>query len=277
MRRTVLRTIRKSASFSAFAFLVCIALAPPARGEWTLRFGAGVAEASDTVLRDSSCRAVHPPALFGCGFRATGGLGRATVGELALGSRLRPDLRIEIATIFMRGFELDANANFPRVSNDQPVGSKLDSSALLAVVYWEPASTFGWKLGRFAPFVGAGVGAARHHLGDVTFRFPGISATAVTVARGGRDTDGAWLLTGGVGIALTDRLALDLAYRRLDLGGGRPMTAWRRSRGPRAPSRFRSLRCGRESARTSSWPASGFTGRTYSGRRIAGPGGHAAY
>ncbi|MEO8503846.1 MAG: hypothetical protein ABI609_08130 [Acidobacteriota bacterium] len=210
---------RKPAAFSAFAFLACVAVASPAHAEWALRLGAGVAEASDTVLRDSSCEAVHPPALFGCGYRAKGAWGRATAGELAVGNRLRPDLRIEIAAIFMRGFALDANANFPRVSTDQPVGAKLDSSALLAVAYWDPATTFGWKLGRFAPFVGAGVGAARHHLGAVTFRFPGISPTAVTLTRGGRETDGAWLLTAGVAVSLADRVALDVAYRRLDLGG----------------------------------------------------------
>ncbi len=210
----------------AAALLLSTSLAAgPASAEWTLRLGLGRAASRDTVLADTGCLSTAPPALFGCGtgidgrpFSARGDFGRATLGELAVGSRLRPDLRLEIDFLALRGFELDADANFPRVTAEQPVRGRLDSEALLAVVSWEPAATFGWHLGRVAPFVSAGLGGARHHLGSVTFHFPGISPSAVTVARGGRESDGAWMLGVGAGIALSRHATLEVALRRLDLG-----------------------------------------------------------
>lgn len=215
-------------ALAAVALGVVLAALPvaPAAAQWSLRLGAGGAGTGNTVLADTSCDSTAPPALFGCGtgsdgrrFSARGDFGHSWAGEIAVGARLRPSLRLEVAAIALPSLTLEANANFVRVGGAQPVRAKLASTALFAVLYWEPAATFGWRLGRWSPFVGAGVGAVRHRLDPVTFRFPGISPAAVTVTRGGRETDGAWLLTAGVGVAVRRGVVVDLAYRRLDLGG----------------------------------------------------------
>ncbi len=214
--------IQNSSPALLLTFCLAVALVPAASAAdnlWSLRLAVGTTGHSHTVLSDASCNAEQPPALFGCGYRARGTWGRATVAEVAIGYRLRPDVRVEVAAFALRGFALDANANFPRVTDVQPVDGKLSTDALFAVAYWEPAVTFGWHLGRLAPFVGAGVGGARHRLDPVTFRFPGIGPAAVTVTQGGRSSDGAWLATAGAAWAFTDRLALEVAVRRLDLGG----------------------------------------------------------
>jgi len=219
-------TLRRPLARLVLLVIPVLAAAVPASAQWSVRVALGRAASRDTVLTDTGCRSTAPPALFGCGvgidgrpLSASGDFGRGTLGEIAVGARLSPSLRLEVAALALRGFELDANANFPRVTAVQPVSANLDSEALLAIVSWEPAATFGWNLGRVAPFVSAGIGGARHHLGDVTFRFPGISDSAVTVTGGGRESDGAWLLGIGTGIAVSRHATLEIALRRLDLGG----------------------------------------------------------
>ena len=220
------RLIRRALVGVVAFFLAADCARASTEAQWSLRLGAGRAASRDTVLADTGCLSTAPPALFGCGvgidgrpFSAAGDFGRGTLGEIAIGARLSPSLRLEVAALALRGFELDANANFPRVGAVQPVTAKLDSEALLAIVSWEPAATFGWNLGRLAPFVSAGIGGARHHLGAVTFGFPVISGRAVTVTRGGSETEGAWLLGIGAGIAVSRHATLEVALRRLDLGG----------------------------------------------------------
>jgi opacity protein-like surface antigen len=178
-----------------------------------------------TVVDDASCLSTAPPALFGCGrgsdgraLSARGDFGRGSGLEVAAGAQVRRDLRLEVAALALRGLALDARANFVRVSGEQPVSGDLRSDALLAVLSWEPAATFGWRLGRVRPYLSAGVGGARHRLGDVTFRFPGIAANAVTITQGGTRQSGAWMLGLGTGIELGPHWALDVALRRLDLG-----------------------------------------------------------
>ena len=78
------------------------------------------------------------------------------------------------------------------------------------------------KPGPFAPFVGAGIGAAHTRIGKTTMTFP---ATTTTVPGGSR-TQLAWMAAAGVAVALDERVSLDLAWRYTDLG------LVRTSRGP---------------------------------------------
>lgn len=224
MRATMPIPVRRS-PLVALALLTLVGT-PALAADWTLRVGLGRAASRDTVVADTSCLSTAPPALFGCGvgtdgrrLSARGDFGAASAGEVALGAQVRRDLRLEVAAFAFRGFELAADANFVRVAGEQPVRADLDSAAVLAVVYWEPLAALGGRRGRWTPFVGAGVGGARHRLGRVTFRFPGIAANAVTVTGGGTEQDGAWLLTAGTGVRVGARTTLEVAWRRLDLGG----------------------------------------------------------
>lgn len=82
-----------------------------------------------------------------------------------------------------------------------------------AVVYVDAPPVVGLQ-----PFVGAGLGAARTQLGDVTYRFPGIAGDASTTTQGGTSTSFAYLLTAGVSLPVSERIALELAYRWTDFG-----------------------------------------------------------
>ena len=63
------------------------------------------------------------------------------------------------------------------------------------------------KPGPFAPFLGAGTGAAHTRNGKTIMTFP---ATTTTV-RGGSRTGLAWMATAGVAVELGERVTLDLA------------------------------------------------------------------
>ena len=70
------------------------------------------------------------------------------------------------------------------------------------------------KPGPFAPFLGAGIGAAHTRIGETTMTFP----ATTTIVPGGSRTGPAWMATAGVAMALDDRVTLDLAWRYSDLG-----------------------------------------------------------
>ena len=181
-----------------------------------LRAGAAFERGSDSTMRDVRCRNSQPPALFGCGFRADGELGRGVVPELAVGLEVSPRSRFEVA-LSRRAFDLEANSNFTGVTGPQPVTSEIRSIALMVqgAVDLAPSS---WRV---RPFVTAGAGLARNTLDEVVFAFPSIGPNAVTITPGGTYLDLARTAGAGVSVPLSSALTLDLAYRWTDLGDAR--------------------------------------------------------
>ena len=104
-------------------------------------------------------------------------------------------------------------SNFLGQGSNQPVSASGNALAGFGVV-----DVDGPELATVRPYIGAGLGAARTSLGQVTYRIPAISSDAVTVTSGGSSTSFAYLLTAGVSIPVSERLDLDLAYRWTDLG-----------------------------------------------------------
>lgn len=204
------------------AILLAGALATPAHAaDLYLRSGFGYETSDDLVLEDVDCDAGAPAALFGCGagndgrpIAARGDLGATGVVELGAGVRIGDHLRLELALADRTGLDLEANANFPRVSTTQPVTAdgRSVSAMLVAALDLGPAS---W---RARPFVLAGAGAARNATSDVLFRFPSLAPNAVTVIQGGTHTDFAWTAGAGVSIRLSPANDLELAARWSDLG-----------------------------------------------------------
>lgn len=197
--------------------------ATPAR--WYLRAALGGADSRSATLLDRNCRSTSPPALFGCGeggdgrrLAAPGTFGDSLRGELGLGLRLTPSLRAELFLAALPDLTFAGEANFPRVTGGQRVTAELQSEVAFVTGLWDLAPSFGRPNARWQPFVGAGVGVARHHLGRVTYRFPGLAPNAVTITRGGDRSDFAWQATAGLGVRLGPRATLELAYRYEDLG-----------------------------------------------------------
>jgi opacity protein-like surface antigen len=197
----------------------------PQPDRWYLRLGASVADSRSSTLRDLDCGSTRPPALFGCGdggdgkpLAAPGDFGSSWGAAIGLGARLAAAWRLELELEALPAFGWRGEANFPRVAGAQPVSADLHSEATWALAWWDLAPALGHPDARWQPFVGAGIGAARHRLDRVTYRFPGLGPSAVTVTRGGDATELAWQVGAGIGYRLGERATLELAYRYADLG-----------------------------------------------------------
>jgi opacity protein-like surface antigen len=186
-----------------------------------LRIGAGVQWPESSLLKDQECSSTNPPALFGCGkgndgdrLGADGAFRQSPQADLAVGYRWSPWLRTEALLNWSPQLTYQGQSNFlgPAGSN-QPVSASGQALAGYAVVYVDAPPVVGVQ-----PFVGAGFGAARTQLGDVTYRFPGIAGDASTIMQGGTSTSFAYLLTAGVSLPVSERIALELAYRWTDFG-----------------------------------------------------------
>ncbi|MRR16042.1 MAG: porin family protein [Deltaproteobacteria bacterium] len=196
-------------------------------GGWYLRGAIGYEKSRSADMADVDCSSVSPPALFGCAagddglpIGAYGDFGSFPLAEAALGRRLLPWLRVDLALTYRFHMNYDGNANFLSVGSSQPVSAKADSlSGMLNVFVDINGFLPGKKLWRFEPYLGGGAGFAYNRLGEMTFLFPGNpGAHKISITPAGDRTDFAYMLAAGTGIILTDRLSLDVAYRYSDLG-----------------------------------------------------------
>lgn len=214
------RGIAGCGSAAAIGVLAVTLSAHPAAAEWYLRAGLGFDWSRDADFRDRNCAAVQPPALFGCGrgqdgrpLGARGDFGESLSYELAVGLRALDFLRLEAGVSYRPEARYTGEANFLGVQGPQPVAAKLDSLTGLLVGYIDLPG-----LGMATPFLGGGIGATRHDISPVTYRFPGLGAEASTVIQGGTTTSFSYMLAGGAALPLSERLTLDVGYRYLDLG-----------------------------------------------------------
>jgi len=186
-----------------------------------LRIGAGVQWPESSLLKDQDCSSTNPPALFGCGkgndgdrLGADGVFRQSPLVDLAVGYRWSPWLRTEALMNWSPQLTYQGQSNFlGAAGSNQPVSASGHALAGFAVVYVDAPPVVGVR-----PFLGAGLGAARTQLGDVTYRFPGIAGDASTITQGGTSTSLAYLLTAGVSLPVSERIALELAYRWTDFG-----------------------------------------------------------
>ena len=111
-------------------------------------------------------------------------------------------------------FAFEGRANFLAPERRQDVSAKLSSVSGMLAGFVDLAALGLPKPGPFAPFLGAGIGAARTRIGKTTMTFP----ATTTIVPGGSRTELAWMATAGVAVALGERVTLDLAWRYSDLG-----------------------------------------------------------
>lgn len=223
MHRALLRPLVLAGAFLACALPLAATRADEAR--FYLRGGLGGEWSTRTNLRDLDCTQAAPPALFGCGpgiddraLGARGDFGRSATFDFGFGYRVLPAFRGELLLTYRPGLAFSGRANFLATPGPQPVSADADSFSAMAVGYIDLARLGLPPLGPVEPFVGGGVGVARHDIDRVTFAFPGLGANATTVIQGGESTRFAYMLTAGGAVRLSDRLTLDIAYRYSDLG-----------------------------------------------------------
>lgn len=188
-------------------WMALFAAAPVFAATPFLRVGAGFERGGDTAVRDRDCTATAPPALFGCGLEARGDFGRTATWNLGGGYEFGAT-RVELALTHRPDLELDAQANFLGVSDDQPVDARVRSTSAML----QASRQFGWL------FVEAGVGVARNTFGNTRYGFPSIGPDAVTITQGGTHHAFAWSAGAGVSVPVHERFTIDVALRHARLG-----------------------------------------------------------
>ena len=108
----------------------------------------------------------------------------------------------------------EGRANFLEPRRQQSVAAELSSLSAMLAAYVDLPGLGLPRLGPLAPFVGAGVGAARTRIGETRMTFP----RTTTIVPGASRAGFAWMLTAGVAVTLDERMTLDLAWRYTDLG-----------------------------------------------------------
>lgn len=115
----------------------------------------------------------------------------------------------------VRNIENDYRTTFATRTDEygntgDPLHTSLKTYTMMVNVYKDLGN-----YGGLTPYVGAGVGAAYHMLGDVWFTE---SANLHNRIKGDNDMSFAWSLMAGVGYQVSDRAILDFGYRYIDMG-----------------------------------------------------------
>ena len=204
----------------ALAAAMCLASGAAVAGDYYLRGGVGLDRPGEAVFTDTDCASTVPAALYGCGtggdgapYRSVGRFGTVPAVELGLGYA-SGSVRFEVLVEYRPHYTFDGRANFLAPDRRQHVSAKLSSVSGMLAGFVDLAALGPSKPGRFAPFLGAGVGAANTRIGKTTMTFPATTTTVPGESRTGL----AWMGTAGVSAALNERVSLDLAWRYSDLG-----------------------------------------------------------
>ena len=203
------------ARWAAVAAGLLLAPVTTIAGDLYLRVGLGLEQPENATFTDIDCASTSPAALYGCGtgrdgapHRSHGDFGTVPALELGLGYP-NGTVRLEALVEFRPKFSFEGRANFLTAERRQSVQADLSTvSGMLAGFVDFPES------GKTTPFVGVGIGAVHTRIGQMSMNFP----VTTTIVPGADRVDLAWMVTAGVGIALSERTTLDLAWRYTDLG-----------------------------------------------------------
>jgi|SRR5262249_31730268 len=125
---------------------------------------------------------------------------------IGAGTRFAPSGRTDI-TLTYRKYKLDQNdKNGPPSTNFK---ANIDSLAVMGNLYFE------FSEGGVTPYLGLGVGASQNKLGDVTINNPALGQGSII---GDTKLGFAWGAYFGFSFPLASHLAIDIAYRFVDLG-----------------------------------------------------------
>lgn len=211
------------AAFFALAALPSVAQADRDPGRFYVRAALGYDWSRDETLRDRSCNPRGQTPYFGCTagedgrpIGAYGDFGGSIAGEIALGARVLPALRLELALSHRPNFEFRGNANFLNAGKDQPLHTDVTQTSAMVNGYLDLVPLFDWDLGRFEPFVGAGLGVSRNYIAREHYEFPDLQQWTET--RSGTHWSLAWSATVGSALRVGPQSLIELSYRYSDFG-----------------------------------------------------------
>ena len=189
--------------------------------EYYARVGFGLDRPNGTTFTDTDCSSESPAALYGCGVggdgaphRSRGEFGTVPALEAGFGYAGWSLARLEAVIAYRPRLDFTGIANFLETGRQQSVTADLSSLSGMVAVYVDLSDLGLSKLGPLNPFVGAGAGVVRNHVGETRMMFP----KTTTIVPGGARTGFGWMVTAGVGTALDERTTLEFAWRYTDLG-----------------------------------------------------------
>ena len=198
--------VRAAVRLAAFAVAagMCLGSGSSVAGDFYLRGGIGFDRPGNTLFTYIDWSSTPPPALYGCGtggdgepYRSAGEFGTVPALEAGLGYASGA-ARFEMLVEYRPRFAFEGRANFLAPERRQSVSAELSSVSGMLAGFVDLAGLGLPKPGPFAPFVGAGIGAAHTRIGKTVMTFP---ATTTTVPGGSR-TGLVWMATAGVAVAL---------------------------------------------------------------------------
>jgi opacity protein-like surface antigen len=201
--------------FCAELAVLFLSLASPATAQLALPTGlylrgdVGYAVKGNITFRDVNPTAPNCDLCTGS-FPST--TGNSVFFGAGIGYRLTPLFRTDLTLDYLTPTSVDGHT----VNIAPSMGSAhLDSVVGLVNGYLDLDGAFPRLLGPFQPYLSAGIGASRNHLGTTS----GISSVVGPFTLGAADTTSfVWTLGAGVGYALNSFVTMDLAYRFMDFG-----------------------------------------------------------
>ena len=175
------------------------------------RVEVGYAWGTDADLRDNGLGLIcgNPP----CNAQGTlNDTGNSYVLGAAIGYRVHPKVRAELALGYRGGFELDdADAHVPPTS----FRGDIRSLSVMLNGYYDFDAAGPWK-----PFLSAGLGYARNKLRTVSATNPGAGTGNLANFSLAGDTEDsfAWSVGFGASYSYGNSVTLEIAYRYVDLG-----------------------------------------------------------
>ena len=185
------------------------------------RVGISAALSAETRFMDADCASAAPAALYGCGnggdgapLRTVGDFGSTAGLELGAGYAFGPAARVELRVEYRPAVPFAGEANFLAPGRRQSVVAERSTLSAMIAAQFELPMAPARGLAGFRPFAGAGIGRARHRVGEMTMGFPATE----TFVPGGASSTWTWAVTAGMARPLGEGTALELAWRYTDQG-----------------------------------------------------------
>ncbi len=201
--------------------LVAMVAGPADAGDYYVRAGVGISRPAEAAFTDRDCSSESPAALYGCGrggdgapYRSLGAFRTVAAMETGIGYAVSSRVRLEALVDYRPGLEFDGLANFLEPGREQTVAADVSSLSGTVLAYVDLPGPVVAKVGCLGFFVGAGAGIAHNRIGETRMTFP----ATTTVVAGGKWSGFAWMVTAGVGAALSEKSTLELLWRYSDLG-----------------------------------------------------------
>lgn len=138
--------------------------------------------------------------------------GTSPIIGAGLGYKVSDQVRVDATLGYRWNYDVSGSSGPLSALSGSSIDGAADIDSLVGLVnaYYDIGT-----YGRFTPYVGAGIGFARNHVGSTNVS---VSGTSVGSVNSHTDTSFAWQLSAGTAVDIAHNLKLDVGYRYLDMG-----------------------------------------------------------